>query len=167
MTIKENEKFEMMAPSAPTWPERKFKEIPNYKWNSIKEQAYLHLRDNIKAIGGKNPGLSFGYYNQKISICQTLPEKLLLLNPPALKIYLRCLKFISRKRKPEEACVIQITIIDFEDLLKESSYKKGVKELLRNELLVKTPDKETFIVNIEFANKLNRPKYDDFPDYMP
>lgn len=108
---------------------------------------------------------SFGYTSYTaphtmFSIGNDLPELMLKLNPPTLKVWLRCMSLLKRNHDPVMACTIIIKHEYFKDLVGRTNYYKAIKELVENEFLINTLRKSVYIVNINYANKLYKPKPD-------
>jgi hypothetical protein len=93
-------------------------------------------------------------------ISNDLPEILLKLPLRAQKIYLKILTKLRRSHTPELSIIMVVSPEDFKDVVKKSSYYRGLKDLINEKLLITTKRKNTFIVNYNYAHKLFKPKLD-------
>ena len=102
---------------------------------------------------------SYNKPNTMFNIHNDLPDLLLTLNSTPLRMYIKCLSLIKRSHEPTAAITISFNIKDFD--LSRSAFYSSKKELIDAGLLIKTPKPSVMIINVHYANKLFKPKFDD------
>jgi len=76
------------------------------------------------------------------------------LSPMACKLYYRCISKLVRSTDPALAIVIHMHHTDCSDFLSRATYFKYFKELKDHRLILNTPKRGVYIVNVQFFSKL-------------
>ncbi len=56
--------------------------------------------------------------------------------------------------------IVMLVYNNFKDLYNKKTYYEAIKELIEAKLLLKTSKRGAYIVNVHFANKLFKPKFE-------
>lgn len=91
-------------------------------------------------------------------IANELDEILLTFPPRTYKVWHRCMSLLKRNRDPVKASTLSLKYSLFEDLVSRNSYYKALKQLTESRLLLETGQRQLYLVNVQFANKLYKPK---------
>lgn len=129
--------------------------------NSDLVQAHLdaHLQTYLGPDFGYN---SYNPPNTTMVIADSLPEILLGLSGGAIRLYLRCLQLLKRNQDPVLACTVLLKASSVQDLFGERQYRRCRNELLSAGLLLATDSPSLVIVHVGYANKLYKPKLEEF-----
>ena len=101
---------------------------------------------------------SYNSPNTMYQVSNNLDELLLTLSFSGLKMWHRCMSLLKRNGDPTIACTIVMNYHSFCDILSQKYYYIAMKELQQKDLLLATRYKNRVIVNIDYANKLYKPK---------
>jgi hypothetical protein len=101
---------------------------------------------------------SYNAPNTTYKFANDLDHIMLSLSHPAIKVWFRTMTLLKRNSDPVLACSIQLKLEYFTDIMSRATYFKAVAELVARDLLIKTPKRSLYIINIKYANKLYNPK---------
>lgn len=121
----------------------------------LDSQLRTYLTDEFAYASYTSPNTTFSVHND-------LFEIMLGLNPSALKMYLRTVTLLKRNADPVLACTIKVKYELYEDLFSPRSFKSAKKELITKDLFLTTDHRDIVIVNVKYANKLFKPKVEEF-----
>lgn len=91
-------------------------------------------------------------------VSNDLDEVLLEHSYHAIKMWHRTMSRLKRNRDASKACTVTMKYKAYEDILSRNYYYLALKELVNSSLLLPTPVKQVYVVNLLYANKLYKPK---------
>jgi len=129
------------------------------------EDIHNHISAYIKStiIEYITPDFGYASYtapNTMFNISNELPDLMLKLTTPTLRLWLKALSSLTRNPNPVLAVTVTVRLEDYKELVGRTNYYKALKELQDVKLFIPTLRKNVFIVNIKHANKLYKPKLD-------
>lgn len=132
---------------------------------SSNKDFHNHISDYIESKRREFITPDFGYAsytspNSTFSVGNDLPDLMLKLTTPTLRFWLKALSSLTRSSNPVLAVTILVRYEDYKELVGRTNYYAALKELQKYELLLATPKKSIYIVNVKYANKLYKPKMD-------
>ena len=95
--------------------------------------------------------------NTMFKVANELPLILLQLPNNVIRLYLFLLTLLKRNPDIAKACTVQVAPIDVVFMSRNTFYK-CINILHDKELVLKTDQDFTYIINIQYANKLYSPK---------
>ena len=106
----------------------------------------------------------FGYSswnppNTTITISEQLLPLLASISPPTVQFYFSCLSTLKRNHNPVYACLIYLEYKSLTVDYSKRTFYRYIQELCDHKLLIYVR-KDFYIVNIEYAHKLYKPKFD-------
>lgn len=125
--------------------------------DNIEEYLERHKRDYITDEFAYS-----SYYspNTMYQVSNDLDEILLTLSPHAVKLWHYILMSLKRNKDAHKACQVNVTLHDCITILSKNYYYKALQELLESTLIYATTTKHLYVVNVIYANKLYKPKFD-------
>jgi len=93
-------------------------------------------------------------------VANALDELLLTCSSSTVMLWHMVLVQLKRNNDPTVAITVELKHELFKDNIGRSAYYKSIKELVHKNLLLSTPVKQQYVVNIMYANKLYKPKLD-------
>jgi len=120
-------------------------------------EGYLesHNRDYLTEEFGFS---SYNPPNTMYQVSNSLDELLLQCSYHAIKMWHRSVSLLKRNKDAVRACTIEVTFKLYDDVLSRNYYYKALKELTDHKLLIPTPDKNIYVINVQMANKLYKPQ---------
>lgn len=106
---------------------------------------------------------AFSTYNAPNTMYQVsndLDSLLLTQSAKAIKLWHMVMLFLKRNSDGTKAIVVVMKYDLFSVGLSRNSFFKAFKELVDCNLLIPTLDSSVYVVNIQYANKLYKPKLD-------
>jgi len=99
--------------------------------------------------------------NTMFEISNDLPEIMLNMSPPALKLMLTILKEMKRNYDPTVSVTVLLGYKHYSSILCKTAYYNATKELKKLGFIISTPKQTIGIINPKMANKLFKPKFEE------
>ena len=133
-----------------------------WKIDSIVNEVRRYLSMETMLLGfGKHVYKTYNPPNTMFEISNDLPELLLMLPTTCRDMYLRILVTMKRNPDPVLGCTTIMSFDIYREFMSESSYYRNKKLLMDKQLILKTSNPTVFVVNINYACKLSKPKLDE------
>lgn len=100
--------------------------------------------------------------NTTYTVSDELDRILIKLPPKAYKMWHRTMSNMKRNHDPIVACTVLFKYEFYKDLMTKNSFYDAKAILLEHELFIKTSKSNIIIVNVKYASKLFKPKF-EFP----
>ena len=120
-----------------------------------------HLEDKTRTYVG--PDMAYHSYNPPNTMYQvanTLDQVLLTCSYHSMKLWHSIMSRVKRNTDPVKVISIELRYTLFSDHLSRNYYYMALKELTDKELIQTTTTKCLYVINIDYAHKLYRPKFD-------
>jgi hypothetical protein len=128
---------------------------------NIHSEISRYVEGNIRTyIGGNIMYSSYNSPNTTSSVSDMLWPLLEVIEPISIKMYARSVSLLRRNPDPILACSISLHYDLYKDLMSSKSYYRAKAELIQCRLIIATSSSKLFIVNIQYTNKLYKPKLD-------
>jgi hypothetical protein len=100
--------------------------------------------------------------NTTYVVSNDLDDILIELPLKALRTWYRTMRLLKRNHDPVLACTVVMKYEHYKDLMSRKSFYESKALLLEAQLLIKTAKPSIMIVNVRYASKLYKPKF-EFP----
>lgn len=129
------------------------------------KDIHIHISDYLDSERKDYLTEDFGYSsytapNTMYQVSNDLDEILLKLPYSALKVWHRTMTLLKRNHDPVIACSVLMKYDYYSDLISKPTYHRSVKILVDADLLITTSKSTIKIVNVKYANKLFKPKFE-------
>ncbi len=134
----------------------------NWETDSPVNEVLRYLGMECMLLGfGKRMYKTYNPPNTMFEISNNLPEILLTLPTTCREMYLRILVMLKRNPDPVLSCTTIMSFKIYKEFMSRASYYKNKKLLMNEQLILKTSDPTIFVVNVNYACKLPKPKLDE------
>jgi len=103
---------------------------------------------------------SYNAPNTMYQVSNDLDELLLTCSYHSIRLWHAIMSRVKRNQDPVKVISIELRSHMFSEYLSRNYYYKALKELVDKELLLLTTTKCLYVINIDYAHKLYRPKLD-------
>ena len=135
------------------------------KFSSMSNKIHEHVSQYVDRHRREYITEDFAYSaytppHTMFDISNDLPAKLLDLSSSSIRLYLVLLSRLRRNVDVVKACTVVVKQSDLSSIMSRNTFYQSLKELIGARFVLKTKQRSTYIVNIQFANKLYKPKLD-------
>ena len=109
------------------------------------------------------PDMAYHSYNPPNTMYQvsnTLDEVLLSCSYHSMKLWHSIMSRVKRNSDPVKVISMELRYSHFSEYLSRNYYYMALKELTDKQLIHTTTTKCLYVINIDYAHKLYRPKFD-------
>lgn len=125
--------------------------------NDLTKYLESHTRDYITEEFAFS---SYNAPNTMYNVSNKLDAILLECSFGTMKMWHMIVLRLKRNADPVKAIVVELNHTQFTHVIARNTYYRSLKELTDKQLLVATPRRGEYVVNIVYANKLYSPKLD-------
>jgi hypothetical protein len=124
-------------------------------WIESNEREFVLSNKTVVTYGNPRSYYKVNHYTDKL---------LKHLSYASMKLWHHSLDLLSSSRVIEDCVTVRLHHEQCKELLAKNSFYKAVKELVRYRLLLETDKPNVYVVNIQYACKLNSPgSYENAP----